>query len=388
MSSERRLARGEACRAVVDSGSTVAGNVSGVGTVRAGLLLGAMLLAAGCGGGSENADATPATSAPTTTTTAVVSTVAPTVPSTSGPTTTVDPTVSLRDPACVATVVSGDSLSKIAAGRDGVTVEDIRKENWLAPDDVIHPDDELDVCIDNDIDDVTGSSRLAPSAAVVSRQQERLNELFASYGLLDLEIDGDSGPLTRQALCAARMGLGLPASTAHMSAGSPEEQALFAADSLSIPDGAAVWSDRWVLIDKTCQVMFTGEADDELVNVYPTSTGEPGFETHTIQALAAFRYDPALDNGGWHDSARFPVTVDNPLNGNMYKPIYFNSGQAIHGANYVPPVPRSKGCARMFRWQMDELISWLGIGGITEPTWRESDIRVTVSVQGDFRPAD
>lgn len=346
------------------------------------------IVLAGCGGGSGNADATPVTSALTPTTTAVVNTVAPPVPSTAGATTTVDPTAPLGDPECVVTVMSGDSLSKIAAGRDGLTVEGIRKENWLAPGDVIHPDDELDVCIDNDIDDVNGSSRLAPDAAVVSRQQERLNELFAPYGLLDLKIDGDSGPLTRQALCAARMGLGLPVNTAHMAEGSAEEQALFAAESLSIPDGAAVWSDRWVLIDKTCQVMFTGEADDELVNVYPTSTGEPGFETHTIQALAAFRYDPALDNDGWHDSARFPVAIDDPQNGNMYKPIYFNSGQAIHGANYVPPVPRSKGCARMFPWQMDELISWLGIGGITEPTWRESDIRVTVSVQGDYRSID
>ena len=43
-----------------------------------------------------------------------------------------------------------------------------------------------------------------------------------------------------------------------------------------------------------------------------------------------FRYDPATDNGGWHDSASYPVEVDNPLNGNMYKPLYFNDdGQAI-----------------------------------------------------------
>jgi hypothetical protein len=58
-----------------------------------------------------------------------------------------------------------------------------------------------------------------------------------------------------------------------------------------------------------------------------------------------FDTTPALDNGGWHDSSRFPVEIDNPLNGNVYMPIYFNRGQAIHGANYVPPEQRSKGCA-------------------------------------------
>ena len=37
---------------------------------------------------------------------------------------------------------------------------------------------------------------------------------------------------------------------------------------------------------------------------------------------------------------------------------------------------------------MDELIVWLGLDDVTEPTWRETQIGVTVTVQGDFRPAD
>jgi hypothetical protein len=82
------------------------------------------------------------------------------------------------------------------------------------------------------------------------------------------------------------------------------------------------------------------------------------------------------------------VAIDNPLNGNMYKPIYFNGGQAIHGANYVPPTPRSKGCARTFPLHQDELIRWLGIDGLTEATWNSSAIGVTVTVQGAFRSID
>ncbi len=350
------------------------------------MLLGAVLAAAGCGGGSGGDDAAPASSVPSQSD--VVTTVSSTSPPVTSPPTTIDPAAANSDPACVVTVARGNSLSQIVAGVDGLTLADLQDENRLADGHVIHPDDQLDVCIGNDVDDVTGDSRLAPAAAVVRRQQQHLNQLFASYRIADLVVDGDSGPLTRQMLCAARMGLGLPVSATHLAEGSVEEDLLFAADSLSIPEGAAVWANHWILINKTCQVMFTGAGDGEIIEVYPTSTGEPGFETRGAQALAAFRFDPALDNGGWHDSARFPVEIDNPLNGNMYKPLYFNAGQAIHGANYVPPEPRSKGCARMFPWHMDELIAWLGLDDVTEPTWRETQIGVTVTVQGDFRPAD
>ncbi len=349
-------------------------------------------MVAGCSGGSaaDVAGESPTTSPPTT--------IAPT-PTTALVTTTTarpaptDPPLATRDPSCVVTVAAGDSLSKIAddaaaADTDGITVAAIRDENWLADGHVIHPGDELDICIGNDIDDVTGASRLPPGPEAVRRQQEALNELFDPYTIAELAVDGDSGPLTQQMLCAARMGLGLRVSVSHMSEDSPEEADLFEAESLSIPNGAAVWANRWILVDKTCQVVFIGEGDDRIVDIYPTSTGEPGFETRNVEAVSAFRFDPALDNDGWHDSSRFPVSVDNPQNGNMYKPIYFDNGQAIHGADFVPPVPRSKGCARLFPWHQDELIAWLGLDDVTEPTWRESQIGATVTVQGDYRPAD
>jgi len=301
--------------------------------------------------------------------------------------TTEAPVTDGRDESCIVSVVAGDSLGQIAGRIDGVGLSEIESENGISGETVIHPGDELDVCIGNDVDDVTGSSRLAPPADVVQKQQSRLNQLFAPYRLIPLGLDGDSGPLTRQMLCTARMGLGLPVSGGHMTAGSDEEQLLMTADGFGVPEGAATWANKWILIDKTCQVMFIGEGD-KLVNIYPTSTGEPGFETRNGQSFSAFRYDPALDTDGWHDSTNFPVAVDDPLNGNMYKPIYFNSGQAIHGANYVPADPQSKGCARTFPLHQEELIAWLGIDDIKQPTWRESDIGVTVTVQGAFRSID
>ena len=308
-------------------------------------------------------------------------------PSTTIAVTTTVPDDDGRDDSCVVAVQSGDSLGAIAVRVEAVSLDEILDENRLTVDNVIHPGDELDICIGNDVDDVTGSSRLAPPAALVRRQQNKLNELFASYRLIPLGVDGDSGQLTRQMLCTARMGLGLPVSGGHLAADTDEADTIMNADGFGVPAGAATWSNKWILIDKTCQVMFIGEGE-ELVNIYPTSTGEPGYETRGGQSFSAFRYDPAVDTGGWHDSSNFPVAIDNPLNGNMYKPLYFNSGQAIHGANYVPADPQSKGCARTFPLHQDELVRWIGVDDLTQPTWRESDIGVTVTVQGAFRSVD
>ena len=108
----------------------------------------------------------------------------------------------------------------------------------------------------------------------------------------------------------------------------------------------------------------------------------------TRRSSSAFRYDPALENNGWHNSTKFPVAEDNPLNGNMYRPIYFHRGQAIHGANNVPPEPASKGCVRVRPENQDALIAWLGLGDDDRhwgPTYnrRLGNATVAVAVHGD-----
>jgi hypothetical protein len=252
--------------------------------------------------------------------------------------------------------------------------------------------DLVDVCVDNGVNDVTGEPALrhdddpAVEAAVVDevrRQQEKLNELFAPFATTPLTVDGISGPLTGQRLCAARVALGLDPSVADLQPGSIERTTLFAATELPTPTSTATGSDRWALIDRTCQWMFIGAGPD-LVFAFPTSTGTDGFETRTQDRAAVFRYNPAVDNGGWHDSTEYPVGVDNPLNGNLYKPLYFDLGQAIHGANNVPPVPASKGCARLSVANQERLLDWLGLLDVTEETWRKQEINLTVNVQGEF----
>ncbi len=295
------------------------------------------------------------------------------------------------DPACVVQVQPGDSLQTIVDRFDDETadIETVQAENGLA-DDVIAPTQLLDVCVDNGLNDITGETRTERNAAIVRRevaaQQTKLNELFAGYGIRELLVDGISGPVTRQRLCAFRLAAGLPVSTVDMAAGSEEEQLLMATPALPIPFTSSILAERWILIDRTCQIMFVGEGAERLTFVFPTSTGQPGYETRDQERSRAFKFNPALNNGGWHNSLTYPAAEDNPLNGNMYKPLYFDRGQAIHGANNVPTSPQSKGCARLRVEHHDMLIAWLGLADAGGVVGNRDRINVTVSVQGAYVP--
>ncbi|MGI9646753.1 MAG: L,D-transpeptidase family protein [Ilumatobacteraceae bacterium] len=340
--------------------------------------------------------AAPATTAPPTTVpeTTSTSTTSTSTTSTTTTTTTTVPELDVYDPLCVMRIEPGDSLGLIADRFDDptVTAASLSTENGIADSDAINAGALLDVCVDNGLDDITGEQRVesiedvanALRADTVKAQQVKLNELFAGLGIRELLVDGVSGPVTRQRLCAARASLGLPVSRADMLAGTDEEQALMAATALAPPASNALQSDRWVLIDRTCQVMFAGESAEAITYVFPTSTGEDGYRTRDQDRSPAFRYDPALDNAGWHNSTTFPVEIDNPLNGNMYRPIYFDGGRAIHGANNVPTSPQSKGCARLRVGDQDTLVAWLGLTDLTAPTWSPDRINLRVSVQGAY----
>lgn len=314
-----------------------------------------------------------------------------TTPSSTTTTSTV-PGLDVYDPACVVEVQEGDSLGLIAEEFDDQTVgvSTIKAENDLDSD-VIYPGQVLDVCVDNGLDDITGSER-APNQAlvdaarkdVVVKQQEKLNELFDGSGMRELLVDGVSGPVTQQRLCAARVALGADVNRSDMEAGSDEEALLMQATELRQPFTTALLSDRWILIDRTCQIMFTGEGDSGIANIFSTSTGSEGFETRDQDRSRAYRFDPALGNDGWHNSTTYPVPEDNPLNGNMYKPLYFDGGQAIHGSNNVPTTPQSKGCARLRVADQEQLIAWLGLGDVNGATYSERLINVTVNVQGAY----
>jgi hypothetical protein len=375
--------------------------------------------------GAASTSAAPSTASPSTTsepvatestavlpTTVVPTTVVPTeeastttstttaTPSTATPTSTTEPSPSsllpdsVVEPDCVVRA-AGTSFEQVAtdlAAVSGVAVtgEQLWIENGFA--DAVTVGDLVDTCQGNGLNDIDGSENPPPNDAAINgaradnveRQQRKLNELFANVGSGDLATDGDSGALTGQRLCGARLGLGLDTSTADMAPGSTEEATLMSASKLSIPTSVvADESERWIVIDRTCQLLFAGTGA-ALTFAFNTSTGTEGFETRLQDRAPAFRFNPAVDNGGWHNSSEFPVGVDNPRNGNMYKPLYFDLGQAIHGANYVPPVPDSKGCARLRVGDHDQLVSWIGLADAPGETWRKSEMDVTITVQGEF----
>jgi lipoprotein-anchoring transpeptidase ErfK/SrfK len=302
----------------------------------------------------------------------------------------------VANPPCVRAVQRGDSITLIIealagqgvpAGPEGITVEGIQAENGIIDPNHSEVGQLVDVCVDN-VDDITGVSRVPapadPSRSGVEAQQEKLNELFAPYGTPKLAVDGVSGPLTRQQLCAARLVLGLPIARADMEPGSAEERTLMSATAVPMPATASTEPGKWVLIDKTCQIMFAGDGNAHLAFMFPVSTGQAGYETRDQDNARAFRFDPALENNGWHNSTVYPVPGDNPLNGNMYRPIYFDSGQAIHGANTVPPEPRSKGCVRLHVPDQDQLVAWLGLADVGGPVWNRDRIGLAVTVQGSY----
>ncbi len=322
-------------------------------------------------------------------------------------TTTTAPPLDVENPPCVRAIQRGDSLSVLAdrVRRETVTVKSLQRENGITNPDSIAAGDYLDICVKNKINDITGEKRkppppptttttTAPPTTVpgggtnfgsgVVAQQQKLNELFAGKGIAELTTDGDSGRYTQQQLCAARVALGMPVNRNDMTPGGSEEQALMAAGDLPIPEGAPTSASRWALIDRTCQVMFVGAGSRGVRFVFGTSTGEAGHETRLQDGSQVFRYDPARKNGGWHDSTSYPVAADNPLNGNMYKPLYFDNGQAIHGAGNVPTDPQSKGCVRLRVEHQDVLIGWLGLSDVPSPVWSTSDINLAVSVAGAY----
>lgn len=293
----------------------------------------------------------------------------------------------VHDPQCVVIIQPGDSLSAIADSFDDptITAEGIQLENGISNPDRINAGAYVDVCVGNQINDINGAQQgqVAGGDDEVKTQQEHINMLFAPYGSKPLLVDGISGPLTEQMLCATRLLLDIPLSRDDMELDSPEGRAFMRATALRPPVAARTDAPRWIVVDKTCQILVAGEGGS-ITFVFPTSTGEEGYETRDQQRARVFRYDPATDNDGWHNSTVYPVPEDNPLNGNMYKPLYFDGGQAIHGANNVPTAPASKGCVRLRVENQNAVIAWLGLGDITAATYNSDRINVVVTVQGDY----
>ena len=131
--------------------------------------------------------------------------------------------------------------------------------------------------------------------------------------------------------------------------------------------------------------MFVGVGTERLQFVFPTSTRhrrvpDPAAEPQPGRSSTTRRSTTVAGT----TASTYPAAEDNPLNGNMYKPLYFDGGQAIHGANNVPRSPASHGCAGSDVDHMDLLIGWLGLGDVGGVTYNKGRINLAVNVQGEY----
>ena len=137
----------------------------------------------------------------------------------------------VRRPGRTGRVVEPDQQDRF--DDDTVRVDTIEAKTTATRSSRIHSSIVLSI---NGLDDRTGQAR-EPNRVLVAEatmaniqiQQADSTSCSPSWAWAELPVDGVSGSVTARRLCAARMALGLPASTADMAAGSDEEQIMMAA---------------------------------------------------------------------------------------------------------------------------------------------------------------
>ncbi|WP_409483632.1 peptidoglycan-binding protein [Arsenicicoccus dermatophilus] len=171
--------------------------------------------------------------------------------------------------------------------------------------------------------------------------QKRLNQLGYSLGA----PNGTYGPRTRQAVLALQKVAGLPR-TGVLDARTAK------ALSTGVRPRARTTRGHVIEVDKARQVLLVVDNGQvsKIFNV-STGTGKP-FVEHGRRGVAVtpsgtFRFWTQYRGGaGWQHGTL----------GDMYRPMYFNKGIAVHGSRFdVGARPSSHGCVRIHNGNMDEL---------------------------------
>lgn len=162
--------------------------------------------------------------------------------------------------------------------------------------------------------------------------------------------DGSFGHLTQQAVWALQKHHGLvrdgvvgPATRAALATGSrPTPQ--FGGTGVEVHLG-----DQLMLVVR----------DGSTREVYNTSTGNGEWYT-----LNGRRQRAVTPKGSWRVYSTYSDGWQAGPLGNMWRPMYYNSGWAIHGSTSIPTYPASHGCSRLSTAAMDRLWQkgWLAMG--------------------------
>jgi peptidoglycan hydrolase-like protein with peptidoglycan-binding domain len=187
-----------------------------------------------------------------------------------------------------------------------------------------------------------------PAHAGVARKhviavQKNLNRLG-----IYVTVDGEEGPRTRQAVCAARRLIGYKRVS---------RDRIRWNDVTTLRNTAALPKPRqgknYLSVDKTCQMMYQARWGN-WKRVMKVSTGAAGHRTPNGSYTFTWQWP------GWHDSSQYPSDSGN---GNMYNAKYFKSGgYAVHGSRSVPWYPASHGCVRISVRTADKLWNEVKIG--------------------------
>jgi len=195
-----------------------------------------------------------------------------------------------------------------------------------------------------------------PTTPPLPPTKEEVQAALADMSIPVGKVDGKWGERTRQGLCIWRE---LTGRDINRNLPTLDEQlAVVAQESLVLPKDfvvglninrtcqSAVWVKSLPGADATKSANYSAAASnkpDYVITI--ASTGRPGLETD----VGTFKVQWRVDR--WYESIAYP-------DGWMYRPMFFNRGQAVHGSEFdlwVYPYPASHGCVRMLGAFIDSL---------------------------------
>lgn len=163
---------------------------------------------------------------------------------------------------------------------------------------------------------------------------------FKRLGIPTGTADGAIDSMALRAVCVWRELTGREASRNFPTA--LDMQAITATNVLALPKTMKLGLN----VNLTCQTaIWKRKVVEEKIPIWKVSTGQKEFETLPGNFKVGWLVD------GWYESRTYPE-------GWMYRPQFFNGGQAIHGtrdADAVHSYPASHGCVRMKRANVDYL---------------------------------
>jgi hypothetical protein len=172
----------------------------------------------------------------------------------------------------------------------------------------------------------------APAHAVSKERVREVQQDLRRLGV-NVTVDGEEGPRTRQGVCAARRLLRYKQVSRNRIT-KKDVTALRKATAWTKPRHGK----NYLWVDRRCQMLYQAKGG-RFVRVLKASTGASGHATPGGTYKITWRWP------GWHDSSEYPSDSGN---GNMYNAMYFRSGgYAVHGSRSVPHYPASHGCVRV-----------------------------------------